>query len=65
MSKLDALPLPTVDRTERFAEDALLRRNGFSIYSRPREGEPLWIKAGVLFTHSEVLLRLEKPEGKR
>jgi hypothetical protein len=65
MSELELLPLPTVDRTERFAEDARLRRNGFAIHRRPRDGEPLWIKAGVLFTHSEALLRLQPSEGKR
>ena len=46
-------------RSGRFPLDALIRRAGYQIYSRPMCGEPIWMKDKVIFKQSEILLRLD------
>ena len=50
---------PSADHGPRFGFDARIRKCGYVIKSRPERGEPIWSKNGVLFTHSDVLLREE------
>lgn len=50
------------DRSNRFAVNDLIRRNGYQIYQRKKGREPVWVKSGVCFTESEVLLRLDPNE---
>lgn len=50
------------DRTNRFPIDDLIRNHGFEIFSRPRTGEPIWIKRllggrSLSFRQSEVFRR--------
>lgn len=35
--------------------DGKLRKAGFTIHSRPADGEPLWSLHGVVFTQTEAL----------
>jgi hypothetical protein len=49
-------PHRTQEQSSRFSTDELLRHCGFSIHSRPREGEPIWrYKTGELFTQAEAI----------
>jgi hypothetical protein len=46
---------PSRDRSDRFAVDALIRRNGYSVFRR-REGKPtLWSKDGRVYSQGQVL----------
>lgn len=40
---------PSQDRTNRFAIDALLRKNGFKISSRHADCEPVWERGGFYY----------------
>lgn len=54
MPKLTALRQPS-DRTKNLSLDDLFRRNGFSIYSRPKNGPPIWARNGKKYHHAEVV----------
>lgn len=43
------------DRTNRFARDALLRKHGFRVVSRPNRGQAKWEKDGKLYTFGRAL----------
>lgn len=43
------------DRTDRFARDALLRKYGFRVSSRPNRGQAKWEKGGKLYTFGRAL----------
>lgn len=45
---------------DRFQTDKLIRQQGYTIHSRPRKGEPLWVKDGVVQAQSEILRSLGK-----
>lgn len=44
----------TRDCSDRHPTDAQLREHGFKIHSRPKRGEPVWERAGRLYTQSEA-----------
>ena len=46
---------PSQSMVSHFPDDALLRAAGFAIASRPKQGDAVWRKRGLLFTHSEAL----------
>lgn len=50
---------PSVDKTARFAIDALLRKHGFSIYKRPLKGEPFWYMKGRVFSQEMALKSID------
>lgn len=51
---------PSVDRTGRFPVDAQLRKMGFRIRSRPKQGESLWEKEGILIKYTEAIARIDR-----
>ncbi len=53
---------PSIDGTCRFEVDQLLRKKGYQIHSRKNKSEARWIKEGVIFKQSEVLLRMDEDE---
>lgn len=40
------------DQTGRYPQDALLRQHGFSILTRPENGEPVWLRNGTQYLES-------------
>lgn len=40
----DSYDLPTVDNSNRFAEDQKFRKLGWRIEARPKHGEPVWTR---------------------
>ena len=46
---------PSRDGGDRFAEDAFLRRRGWSVVSRPADGEALWKCGPLVLTHTDAL----------
>ena len=42
----------------RTTEDRVLRRHRFKIYSRPRRGEPIWIREGKVWKESVALAEI-------
>lgn len=44
------------------SEDVELRKRGFRIHARPKNGEPVWERGGVLFRQSEAIKRYEQPK---
>jgi hypothetical protein len=57
--ELAAIEHPTQSTRHRFPDDDKLRAAGWAIHGRPKAGEPVWTKGGVLLRHSEALLRLD------
>jgi len=51
------LESPSADTTTRFGWDERIRKRGYSIHARPNRGEPVWIRDGITFPHSDVLRR--------
>ena len=51
---------PSEDRTGRFPLDALLRRNGWRIWKRPKRGEPIWEKDGERMPFSRAVNTLDR-----
>ncbi len=47
---------PSQDNTKRYPTDQLLRKFGYVIHSRPKEGQAIWAKRGKLFTQEEAIL---------
>lgn len=61
-------PHPSMDQTDRFAVDALLRRYGFIILKRGNGEEPLWMKNSEEYRQRDALRMLpyiELEEAKR
>lgn len=54
MDKLIEKDFDTKDRSSRHVTDGMLRRRGFTIFSRVRGQEPVWIRAGVLYKQSKA-----------
>ena len=52
---MDDFGHPSQDRTFRHAGDALLRRHGFRIHSRPKGDRPLWQRDGVVMAEETAL----------
>lgn len=52
----------TRDTTSRCATDAQLREAGFRIVARPKSGQPVWERNGVLFEQSEAERRSVKEQ---
>ena len=50
------------DTSGRFATDALLRKYGFEIHSRPLSGKPIWTRKGTLFSEGRALLEIADTE---
>lgn len=52
-----AIELPTVDRSERFPMDQLIRSRGYVVRSRPKTGPVLWSlkRSDVLLTERKVM----------
>ena len=47
-----------------FRDDKRLRTAGFSIHERWKDGEPKWIRKGIVYTQSEALeLIAEEKQG--
>ena len=46
---------PSADRTSRFVTDQQIRVCGYKIHSRPKKGEPIWEKDGLVFPQSAVI----------
>ena len=53
---------PGACSSNRFPLDALLRKNGFSIWERRKNNEPLWKKHNVIFRQSEAVLRIDRTD---
>lgn len=51
------LDRPGQDSTERFPIDEILRKRGYTIKSRPNQGEAVWERNGHEFLQSRVLER--------
>jgi hypothetical protein len=45
-------PHPGVDLTGRYPTDASLRAHGFSIWARPSNGSPVWVRGGKQYTQA-------------
>lgn len=45
----------TADRTNRCAEDYLIRQFGFEIFSRPANKEAMWKRGQHYYSHQEAL----------
>jgi hypothetical protein len=45
-------PHPSVDLTGRYPTDASLRAHGFSIWARPSNGPPVWVRGGKQYTQA-------------
>lgn len=58
-----AQPSPWLETRTRYPDDMRLRAAGFRIHARPKDGEPIWTKSGILFSHRDALKRLETSEG--
>ena len=56
---------PSQSMVDRFPLDTLLRRHGWHIALRPREGEAVWEKGGERRPQSEALATLPAPEWAR
>lgn len=57
------LTSPSIDQTNRFATDALLRKYGFRIHARSKSSpEPLWSKDGIIFPQAEAVYRVPSGE---
>ena len=54
----------TKDKSDRFSEDAFLRKFGFTIVSRPNDGPAVWRREGKEFLH-HVALRIASNLKKR
>ncbi len=54
--------LPTTDTSKRFPADRLLRKAGFSIWSRRENAEPVWrsTRTGKLYAQEDALLVARK-----
>lgn len=46
---------PMRDTTNRFHYDAILRRKGFRIHSRPKKGPAIWLLGDTPYTYEEAL----------
>lgn len=57
---------PFADTTDRHPTDAMLRKFGFRIRERPRDGEPVWERGGKLYFQSvaERIVKNAKKERK-
>ena len=63
MNKEDDQPTPREQvQGGKFPEDALLRRNGWRIYSRRPNESPVWVKDGKAVLHRDALATLPKKE---
>ena len=51
---------PSQSKSRCCEEDQLLRRNGYVIHSRPKQGEAIWSKEGQLYKHSEAIRSLRR-----
>ncbi len=51
------LPKPTRDRTARHVLDQRIRSRGYTIYLRPKDGQPIWSKGGIPYSETDVILR--------
>lgn len=57
--EVDAMPHRTLETRNRFPTDQRLRNAGFTIFSRPATGEPVWVRGGVEHKESFALSLLE------
>lgn len=59
-SDLDKLPVATVIPPHQ-AVDSLLRKHGFTIARRPRDGPPVWVRSGRYFSQeiAEKIVNME------
>ena len=46
---------PSQDETPRFTDDQRLRKYGFAIHSRPKDGVPLWTYGRDIYDELEAL----------
>lgn len=46
-------------------EDQLLRDNGFSIHSRPRNGRVMWVRDGKVVTHEVALSQCDQRDVRK
>lgn len=56
---------PSASRSKWWQMDQRLRRRGYSIHSRPKDGEPTWRGPDnqTLWLESEALIQLEREEA--
>ena len=55
-----AIDSPSADRTGRYPEDAVLRKAGYRIHARPKDGPAVWETGrGELLTQAEAMARLD------
>jgi len=57
--RLKPLPEHPLIPAVRLAIDALLRKRGFCLLRRPKQGEPIWQRAGILYRQSAAVLTLD------
>lgn len=63
--KTQIKPIPVKDEPNpRLLLDERLRRNGFAIYSRPLNGEAIWVKEGKKYTQIEAVNGLPSEDPK-
>ena len=55
---------PSQDMSYRHEVDCLLRKYGFKVLRRPKEGSVIWIKEGVEYMQEEALFRVPEKEYK-
>jgi len=46
---------PAVETRDLKPDDQLLRRHGFKIHARPKNGPAMWAKQGEMFTEAAAL----------
>jgi hypothetical protein len=63
---LDKLPMATIVPAHQ-AIDSLLRKHGFTIARRPRDGPPVWVRSGRYFSQemAEMLVAREMEKALR
>lgn len=61
--KLHDIPLPTVERVNRYPDDQRLRRHGFTIWSRRGNNSAIWrSKTGDLYSQETALRLIEREQ---
>lgn len=51
---------PSIDRSDRFAVDALIRASGYQIFRRNKGQTIFWIKKGKIYSEQQVLKQLDQ-----
>lgn len=45
----------SISKMDNYRDDDMIRSAGFTIYSRPKDGSPVWQRAGILYPQYRAL----------